>query len=213
MNGIRIKMCAKKNSTPFIEYSDPKSSDVETFINSDAHKCFTNYFIAKSVHSKIRFIYNMDDDDLGLPDDFGRIITSNKWRKFCKHPNHYNMQIVIEFYSNMANTSCKRMEVIMRQPKFNILNRLLICCWGEECRRFLPCLLETIDEQDLDVLKDSLSNPGTKWKRKSKKNKESKVKRMRRHNISNIIVRIQKKNLKQNLKRMRLLNVKTQRKF
>lgn len=106
-----------KNATSIIDYSDWKTSDVETFINSDAHQCFTNYFASKSVDSERWFIYSVEEDDLGLPDDIGCIMTSQKWRKLFIHPNHHNMHIVKKFYFNMVDTLSKRLEVIVKRTK------------------------------------------------------------------------------------------------
>lgn len=110
-------MCARKNITPFIDYSDSETYDVGTFINGDSHQRFTNYFTAKSVHFERGFIYNMEDKNLGLPDDIWCIITNIKWRKFYKHPNPYNMKTVKDFYANLVDTSSKRLEVLEKGIK------------------------------------------------------------------------------------------------
>lgn len=110
----RIKTCARKNATHYVDCSDSISSYVETLINNNAKQHFIKIFTSNSVNSKRGSIFNMDDDNLGVTDEVGRIITIHKWKKLCKHLNLYNMQIVKDFYSNMVNTSQKRLEVIVR---------------------------------------------------------------------------------------------------
>lgn len=67
--GKRFKICTRKNAKLVIDYSDSDDSDVETFINIDAHQHFTNYFARMSIHSDRGFVYNMEEDNLGLPED------------------------------------------------------------------------------------------------------------------------------------------------
>lgn len=117
MAGKRINMRARKNVTPSINYTDFYSSDVKTFINGDAKQCFTQFFAFKIVHLEKGFIFNMEDDDLDLTDEIRCVITSHKWKKFCRHPNPHNMQIVKELYSYIVYTYQKRLEVIVN------------CCW------------------------------------------------------------------------------------
>lgn len=54
-------MCARKNVTLVIEFSDSEDSYVETFINSDTHQHFTDYFVGMSVHIKRGFTYNLEE--------------------------------------------------------------------------------------------------------------------------------------------------------
>lgn len=51
---------------------------------------------------------------MGLTDEIGRVIISHKWKKFCRHTNPYNMQIVKELYSNMVDIYQKTLKVILR---------------------------------------------------------------------------------------------------
>lgn len=90
---------------------------MESFINSDTHQCFTDYFAAMSVPLERGFIYNIDEENLSFPGDLGRIIKTLKWTKFCRQQNSYNFQTVKEFYSNMVDTSNKRMKVVVRGTK------------------------------------------------------------------------------------------------
>lgn len=74
------------------------------------------------------------------------------------------MQIVKDFYSNMVDSSSKRLEVIVRetQVKYSVATTnmmLRVKNVGDTCQIFL----ETFDEDELDVHKDSLCNPCMNW--------------------------------------------------
>lgn len=147
ITGKRIKMCDRKNITPFIDYSDSETYDAGTFINGDFHQIFTNYFTAKSVHFERGFIYNMEDKNLGLPDDIWRIIISIKWRKFYKHPNPYNMKMVKEFYTDLVDTLSKRLEVLEKGIKVQYSEQTTNMMLGvKNVGDTYQSLLENIDE-------------------------------------------------------------------
>lgn len=54
---------------------------------------------------------------MGLTDEIRRVIISHKWKKFCRHTNPYNMQIVKELYSNMVDIYQNALKVIVRGTK------------------------------------------------------------------------------------------------
>lgn len=96
------------------------------------------------------FIYNMEDENLVLSGNLRHIIKCLKWDKFCRHPNPYNMQIVNEFYSDLVDTSHRRMEVVVRGTKvvyyeatINVELRL------RNVADKYQNLLETMDDQTL----------------------------------------------------------------
>lgn len=67
--GKRFNMCTRKNAKLVIDYSDSDDSDVETFINIDAHQHFTNYFARMSIRSDRGFVYNMEEDNFRFSED------------------------------------------------------------------------------------------------------------------------------------------------
>lgn len=94
-----------------------------------------------------RFYFQLKDDDIGLTDDIRRIITSHECKTLCRHPNPYNMQTVEVSYSNMVDTSQKRVEVIARGAKLQCyegtINMILgVKNMGDTYQK----LLETVDE-------------------------------------------------------------------
>lgn len=106
----------------------------------------------------------MEDDDIGLPVGIRRIIKSVKWNKFYTHPYPYNMQMLKNFYSNLVDTSSMRMVVIVRRTnvqfsKATINMMLRLNNVGDTYQH----LLEAMDDQDLDVVKDFMCNPRAKW--------------------------------------------------
>lgn len=59
-------------------YSNSNTSDIETFMNSDDQKRYTKFFAPRNVLSKRGFIFDVEDEHLGLTDEIRCIITSQK---------------------------------------------------------------------------------------------------------------------------------------
>lgn len=93
----QYKTTARKNETPSFDYSNLDAYDNEIFINEDAKQILMNNFSYKSAHSERWFISSQEEEDLGLPDEIGRVIIEQKWKTFYKHRKPYNMQLVKEF--------------------------------------------------------------------------------------------------------------------
>lgn len=53
------------------------------------------------VLSERGFIFDVQDDNLGLPSGIRSIIQGLKWVKLYQHPGAYNIPIVKELYSNL----------------------------------------------------------------------------------------------------------------
>lgn len=66
------------NPTPHMIYSNSDTSDIETFVNSDDQKRYTKFFAPRNVLSKRGFIFDVEDEHLGLTGEIRRIITSQK---------------------------------------------------------------------------------------------------------------------------------------
>ncbi|KAL5055512.1 hypothetical protein RYX36_036194 [Vicia faba] len=133
---VRIKACARKNSTPVMNISDDDESDSDIFINDDAKRRFTDYISSRGLFSERGFSLDLDDVNLGLPARIGLLIADKKWNKLYQHPNPYNIQIVKEFYSNLKPSN-KKIEVMET--------------------------LSRADEKDYEVYIQSLCNPNTTW--------------------------------------------------
>ncbi|MCI40242.1 hypothetical protein A2U01_0061474, partial [Trifolium medium] len=50
--------------------SGSNSDEVDTFVNSDASERFVNFISAKSFHTERGFIFNSEQENLGLPEEF-----------------------------------------------------------------------------------------------------------------------------------------------
>lgn len=162
--GKRFKMRTRKNAKLVIDYSDSDDSDVETFINIDAHQHFTNHFSRMSIHSDRGFVYNMEEDNLGLPEDIEWIIMTIKWIKFLKNPNPYNIQKVKEFYSNIVHTQNRWMKVVVKGTNVVYFEATISMVLSlHNVGDTYIHLLENSDDVDLDVLKDSLCKSSTRW--------------------------------------------------
>lgn len=76
------------------------------------HKRDTPTFLLQKV--SMGFIFYVEQEDLNLTDEVGRVITGYRWEKFFKNTLNYNIQTVKEFYSNLINISQKNLEVFVR---------------------------------------------------------------------------------------------------
>lgn len=70
----RYETRTRKNAMSVINYSNLEDSNFVTFIKINAHKQFTNHFTGMSVHSKRGFVYDIEEEYLGLSGDIGQII-------------------------------------------------------------------------------------------------------------------------------------------
>lgn len=89
--GGRYKICARKNVTHVVAFSNKEDSDMEVFINGDAHQRFCDYFYGMNVHSESGFLFDLEDEHLGLPVDLEHLVKIMKWTEFYKQPQPYNI--------------------------------------------------------------------------------------------------------------------------
>ncbi|MCI54260.1 hypothetical protein A2U01_0075509, partial [Trifolium medium] len=66
-----------------------ESEEFDVFINNDASDRFTNFISAKSFHTERGFIFNSEQENLGLPEEFAKLIIQLNWKKLAKHPLNY----------------------------------------------------------------------------------------------------------------------------
>ncbi|MCI20916.1 hypothetical protein A2U01_0042079, partial [Trifolium medium] len=78
--------------------SGSDSNEYDTFVNSDASERFVNFIGAKSFHNKHGLIFNSEQENLGLPEEFAKLIVQIKWKKLAKHLSNYNAQMVKEYF-------------------------------------------------------------------------------------------------------------------
>lgn len=145
-----------------VNYSDEDVSDGETFINSDVSQRFTDYLSGNIIHSKRCFILDMQDENLGLPRDIGKLFKAIKWTKFFQQPQPYNTQIVKELYVNLVDTINKNDEVAMRGVKVSYSKGIVNMMFKlGDVEDIYQNLLVNFDDGDYDVYIKSLCNPNT----------------------------------------------------
>lgn len=100
---------------------------------------------------------------MGFPSDIGQIIKTMKWVKFYKNPNPYNVQMVRGFYTNLMDTTDKRLEVVVRGTKEVYSEETINMVLGlNNVGDTYQHILETSDEYHYDVYMESVCNPVTR---------------------------------------------------
>lgn len=101
-----------------------------------------------------RLIFDLEDWDLGLTDEIKYIIIEQQWKKFFKHPQPYNIQIMKEFYSNMSNTSQKKLEGLERGRLIQYSQKIINMVFGVKIMEdSYQSLIEKLDEMDIDMVR------------------------------------------------------------
>ena len=163
--GSRVKMCARKNATPQVVYSSEEEFDDSTiFMNSEASRRFAEYFRKMGVLSEKGFTYDNQEEDLGIIGEIGTTIRQLKWMKLCRQPGTFNTTWVREFYANLTDPGHKKSEVIVRGTKVVYDERTINLVFnikdeGDEYQH----LMNKADEDDFEVIMQSLCTPGTTW--------------------------------------------------
>lgn len=144
--------------------SDSNFLDNETFVNSDIQRRYMKVFVVRNMLSEKRFIFDLESKDLGLICKIEHVIIWQKWKIFFKHPQYYNTQIMKEFYSNLRNTSQKKLEVFVRGILVHYSKKKInTVLGGKNVEDSNHSLFEKMDDMNLDMVRESLCLPGTAW--------------------------------------------------
>jgi hypothetical protein len=179
-------MSSKKTRAMSQVHSD-SDDDSDTFVNVDAARRFKDFIRAKSFHTERGFMCNMQEETLELPEEITRIITGMGWKKLAKHPLNYNAQMVKQFYSNLTDPNEKKKEVAERSKWVLYSEANIKKFYGipdrEDC---YYAMLNTIPEDELTTIMESVTLEGTQWNYKNGVN-EWCVKRMNLKPMNRVI--------------------------